>query len=300
MLRTMTNKYLIQKKVKTPIEAEGTFEIHGFRIEPYREPFQDDLLITREIEASNGIEALKTFLVELEPVLDSIAVTTQTMVFPLAMGSMLAYRLNDNPNRLFFAQIAEESQIVGMTLTEEAIKDAEKLLTGSEAVAMTYLREAINAFSSTHKLAMLISAAEALAGSAKVQGKCKECGATYEYPGTNREALKKILGEELYKQIYIETRIRHKLAHGGDAEMPEAVEIAEKMYYRIVLVYLKEKYKLDSLVEISGAPRGFTFEYSRSGCRMIADGTPSLRQIEVEWNSHSHEIFYFDSLPNDY
>ncbi|MHB1769496.1 MAG: hypothetical protein ACYCPH_00190 [Minisyncoccota bacterium] len=296
----MANKYLIQKKVKTPIEAEGPFDIHGFRIEPYREAFQDDLLVTREIEAPNGIEALKIFLTELEPILDSIAVTTQTMIFPLAMGSVLAYRLNDNPERLFFAQIAEESQIVGMTLTEEAIKDAEKLFAGKETVAMTYLREVINAFSSTHKLSMLISAAEALAGSAKVQGKCKECDATYEYPGTNKEALKQILGEKLYKQIYVETRIRHKLAHGGDAEMPEAVEIAEKMYSRIVLGYLKEKYKLDSLVEITGAPRGFTFEYSRSGCRMIVDGMPSLQQVEKEWDSHSHEYFYFDSLPNDY
>ena len=60
MLRTMANKYLIQKKVKTPIQAAGSFEIHGFKIEPYIEAFQDDLLVTREIEAPNGIEALKT------------------------------------------------------------------------------------------------------------------------------------------------------------------------------------------------------------------------------------------------
>jgi len=294
------NKYLIQKKVKTPIEAEGEFEIRGYKIGPYREPYQEDLLVTREIEASNFIEALKTFLFELEPVLDAIAVTAQTMIYPLAMGSVLAYRLNDNPQRVFFAQIANESQIVGMSIGEETIKDAEKILAGNEAVAMTYLREAINAFSSTHKLAMLISAAEALAGSAKIQSKCKECGATYEYGGTNRDALKQILGEDLYKEIYVETRIRHKLAHGGDAEMPEAVAIGEKMYSRIVLGYLKEKYGLDSLVEIIGAPRGFSFEYSQAGCRMIVEGMPSLRQIEAEWDSNSQENFDFDNLPADY
>jgi hypothetical protein len=294
------NTYQIQKKIKTPIEAEGSFKIGDYQIEPYRETYQPDLLISREVVAENYIEAMKLFLIELEPIINSITVLTQTMVFPLGMGSMIAYRLNDNEDRVFFAQIANQTEIVGMPLMEETVKDAESLLNAKETIGLTYLREAINAFSATHKLAMLISAAEAFAGTGTTQGKCKKCEEPYEYSSTNKEALREIMGKELYREIYEKTRIRHKLAHGGDAEIPEAVEIGEKLYSRIITGYLKEKYQLESVQEITSAPRGFSFEYSRGGCKMLQQIMPILQQVESEWEAHEHKLFYFNDLPDAY
>ena len=72
------------------------------------------------------------------------------------------------------------------------------------------------------------------------------------------------------------------------------------MYSRIVVGYLKEKYGLDALAEIGGAPRGFSLEYSRMGCRMIVEGMPSLPQIEAEWDIYPFKTFEYDTLPTDY
>jgi|GEM_PF-2848698 hypothetical protein len=295
----MTNKYLMQKRVKTPIYTFEKSEFREFTFESYEDSHshKGDLLVSRVLEAPDGNHAMRQFFTELEPILNSISILIQTIIFPLPTGSHMLYKLTNNPGNLFYANIASDREIVGMSLESEMFEDVEKLLSIGNSVALSYLRDAIGTLSSVQQLSMLLSAAEALAGTSKTKGVCKKCGEPYTRSSTDKERLKTILGDELYKKLYTDG-LRHKLAHGGDFDGEAVAETAGKTYSRINLGYLKETYDLSSLQEIHGAPRSFVFEYSHHGAKMLSSDAPTLKLVESEWDSPTS--FAFSVLPTDY
>ncbi len=289
----------MQKRVKTPIYTFDKSEYREFTFEPYRDnqSLEGDLLVSRTLEAENGNEAMRKFFTELEPILNAISVLTQTIIFPLPTASHLLYKLENNPDNLFYANIANDSETAGMGLESEVFEDVEKLLNIANPIAFSYLRDAIGTLSSVQQLSMLISAAEAFAGTSKTKGFCKKCGEPYEYSSTDKDKLRLILGDALYKRLYTDG-LRHKLAHGGDFNGEAVAATAGETYSRISLGYLKETYSLSSLEEIHGAPRSFVYEYSHHGAKMLSSDAPTLKLVEAEWDSPVS--FAFAALPADY
>jgi len=71
----------------------------------------------------------------------------------------------------------------------------------AEETAFTSLKEANCAYTPTARLTMLIIAREALAGEAVTEGNCKRCKATYSYPSVEKNVLRVILGDGLYRKV---------------------------------------------------------------------------------------------------
>jgi hypothetical protein len=140
---------------------------------------------------------------------------------------------------------------------------------------------------------MLIIAVEALAGEGVTKRKCKTCGAIDSYPSVNKDTLRKILGEELYKKLY--SSLRHKLFHGGNVNEGDIVNIGKAVYERIVLGYLAEHYGLTSIKKIVGAPRSFTFEYFGTFVKLQEGESPSLKLLEDK-----HEKISSVKVPQSY
>lgn len=280
------NRYLIHKKIRTPISLFERVECLGYMIDWYGKPFdgsEEALVITKEITGDNYREAFSTFISGLIPIVNIMSVVTQCITESFSATSHIIYKINNNPERIAFFYYAGERDVVGMNVGANEIADIETILakwTEEERTAFTYLREANCAFTPTARLAMLVIAAEAFAGESTMNGACKSCGAAYSYPSVNKEAICKILGEELQRYVYVKSRLRHKLFHGGPTDEMEIVKVGDEMYKRIVLGYVVERYGLKAVHEIKNAPRSFSYECFGTFTKIEKVGAVSLKQLE--------------------
>ena len=95
------------------------------------------------------------------------------------------------------------------------MRDVERL-TNTDGTALLYFRESGRASTAKTKLAILVIAAEALAGSIAKSSKCNKCQANLlcpsrhspnSYAATNMKQVETILGVDIYKALYRNPRI---------------------------------------------------------------------------------------------
>ena len=291
------NTYLIEKRIKTPIHVFRVLEHDGYQLFPPGEGMTEGFVAKRQVSALDRMTAYGEFMEGLGPILDASSVLTQCAVYAPALGSHLIYRMNDNPDGVFYFYYARESQTVGMHLDIEELADLRAILGhpdwGRDRTAFRYLRQANLATSPLSRLSMLIIAGEALAGTTMVEKQCSNpnCRRPYRYSQTDKAALKRILGEHLYQEIY--EALRHKLFHGGPVNERHVAEIGALVHVRLLLEHLKTKYSLQSVREIVEPPRNISYEYLARFTRM--ERTPSL--VEVE---NCHEQLPFVEEPSEY
>lgn len=279
------NKYLIIKKIPTPLKMYEAIEYRGYNFSYSWEKPSNFVVVKKEVDGENYNEAYISFIEELVPVLEAISVLTQCIVDSLSMGSAFIYRLNNNQDKIMYAYLAKQTLPVGMDIEQEVFDDIDKMNDLEGSAAISYLRESNSAYTSCHRLSMLITAVEAIAGTGSKSGECSNCHFPYSYPSTDESRLKEILGNDLYKKVY--GSIRHKLFHGSKVDDMLAAQLAGEMYDRIIFGYLKKEKGLNSIHEIKSAPRSFSFEFSGGFYKILDSFDSTLAKLEN--NSDDYE-----------
>jgi hypothetical protein len=176
----------------------------------------------------------------------------------------MVYRVSDNPERVLYFRHLRDRPTVGMPISEpNQLTDVARLTSVDNPVALHYFREAVNAATSSARLALLVITAEALAGQGGVIRNCKKCGYRDSYGGTNRNELELVLGHEAYSRLYKKKNgaLRNRLLHGSAIEESSAAEVSA-LAYDSILAYLVKTQRLSTIEEITGAPRTFqSFEW---------------------------------------
>jgi len=262
------NRYNIQQTVRTPLVVHQQLVTSAnFVLAPIRPldgPPGCGFLVNADVEAANYTEAYVLFLNRLIPLIDVSSVITQCAIHAFATSSHLIYKRTKNSDGLMLFYHAEPTSAVGMMLDRRELADLERVLAHPEhekdGVAFTYLRQSNIAAAPVFWLATLIMAVEAFAGTTAITRRCRKCDDPSIVSQTDKNALRMILGEDLYKVVYQQGRLRHKLMHGGNIDEMEVARIGERVYRRLVLEYLPEKYGLRSIREIVNPPRSESIE----------------------------------------
>ena len=282
-------RYLVSQKVRTVANVNDAYAVNEFtftQFEPERGLASDAWEARSEVVANNFRDAFSMSRQVLLPLVDAISVVTQSAASLLAT-SHFVYRLEQNDDRLMFLYVARRRGPVGMPLGQaEQVRDIQKLL-ALPGSAVNYLREANNASTAKTQLAMLVIAAEALAGQKRITGTCKACGTEYAYGGTDKEKLRAVLGDEAFYALYVKDggSLRNLLFH-GKAVPGDAVGQTVGATYRAIRTYLQKELGLESFEEIVGAPRTFdSFEHGWLFVRLRARQIPSLRDLEQRWET---------------
>ncbi len=287
------NSYLIQKAVRTPAHLFVVLDYPPFRFIP---GVGCGFVAEAQLKGRDFREAFQDFMSELNPMLSVISVLTQCPVYSTGLSSYLVYRMNDNSGQIGFFYYVGETPAVGMPFHEDELSDLKRVLGHEEwksyEVAFGYLRQANLAESPIAWLGPLLMAVEAFAGEAVVHGNCKHCGAAYQYFGMNKEGLKAILGKVLFGKLYGSGRLRHKLFHGGEVREGEISTVAEQVYRRVVLDFVKKKFALTSLHEIVNAPR--TSRYESLGIFVELKGRTIGQQTLRELERDHEELISVD------
>jgi len=265
------NKYKIQQKIITAAKIVDEFlEYEGFIFEPFNKQERwksDGLLVTKEIIADDGKQALVKYDETLIPIVDVLAVISQCSM-SIVLTSMMLYRL-ESPADCTFVASRRPRKTVGMPLQKKSMDDVKKLESLDNEAALLYLREANNASTILGRLSMLLSATEALAGSEQKKNECPKCNKTLicpkcgqespSHPSTNKIKLKEICGQELSEKLYERDEegrwaIRHKLAHGRKAERDEVYAVVNELHVKLI-EHVKRVCNLSSIDAILKYPR---------------------------------------------
>jgi hypothetical protein len=205
----------------------------------------------------------------------------------------MVYRVSDNPERVLYFRHLRDRPTVGMPISEpNQLTDVARLTSVDNPVALHYFREAVNAATSSARLALLVITAEALAGQGEVIRNCKKCGYRDSYGGTNRNELELVLGHEAYSRPYKKKNgaLRNRLLHGSAIDESSAAEVSA-LAYDSILVYLVSKLGLSTIEKITGAPRAFqSFERLGVFLRCAQHPVPELSELERDWQRHCHII----------
>jgi hypothetical protein len=287
------NTYLIQQKIKAIANLGVEFERAGYNFKAFdpKNPFGgEQWLSVREVQAQNYQDASLTFRLELIPVLDALSVLTQCSFSLIAMN-YLVRRLNDNATDVFYLYVAQDRKTVGMPFWEkEQVADLDRLLRLDNKVALHYLRESNNSSTAKTRLAMLVFAAEALAGQKERTRTCPNCGRVETYSTSNRELLAEVVGKEGYDRLYVKDSgaLRHKLVHGSVVPDKDIVEVVPLVYEKVVLEYLPKLCGLETVHKIVAAPRSFTsFDHGGLFVRPLEKDAVDLPVAEQYWNKPS-------------
>lgn len=296
----MKMKYLVGKRIDTPISLSSTLSIKGefgdgngvFSIAPYK---KGSLLLSKEITAENSAEAYKIFTSESRQLLNSLSLLTETKIEPNPTSSFFVYRLESNCNNIVFFCSAYPSNKgpVGITLDQNLVPDIEKISKIDKRVLM-YIREAILAYTPVQFFLLLCSAAEALAGTNKRESKCsvcddklfcKKCNRPGTYQGHDTKNLKEILKSDtkLYQVIYGSgpNGLRNRASHGNLSDDEDVVNPASRLY-TLVIKKIKENANISKeLKEIESAPRSHTFKYSRFYLQLPKGSVPDLLKLDM-------------------
>jgi hypothetical protein len=288
-------KYRISHKVRTVADlAEPTSIIKGVKFQPFASGPEGDeaWLATEDASAPDVRSAVNGSRTRLLEIVDALAVVLQCS-FSLIGSSYMAHRVDSNPDCIIFFRHSRPSKTVGMTLWKpEQVTDVERLLRIGTPGALRYLREAMNAATSSACLAMLVTTAEGLAGQGTVTKKCRQCGLEEQYGAANRGALLALLGQDVNDQLYVKRHgsLRNKLMHGSPIDEAAAAALCHVIYLKI-LDHLKQTFTLKTVEEIVGAPRRFdSLQEFSSFLRCTSGVPPSLSEIEKNWGSLGERI----------
>lgn len=278
-------RYLVTHKARTVADLDGCFQLEGFKLANYSDNAKDEAwLISEVVTADSFLAAFNTSRQRLIPLVDALAFTTQC-AFSLAGMSFMVHRTDDNPDCVVYFRHVKPRKTVGMALwKKEQGEDISRLLRLENQAALRYFRESINAATSSACLAMMTTAAEALAGQSTITGECEKCSHTYQRGGTDRTKLEAILGADANRELYKRKgSLRNRLMHGHSIDEDAAEALCREVYRRI-LFYLKKELGLGTIEEIEGAPRRFdSIEWFGAFLRCKAGTPPTLRELEDGW-----------------
>ena len=285
------NTYLIQHKIKAIAKIGAEFESGGYKFTPYdvENPFRgEEWLATKQISDESYQDAILKYRLELIPILDALSVLTQCSFSIIAM-SYLIRRLNGNESEVFYLYVAKDRETVGMPLWDkEQFADLARLMGFDDKVALHYLRESNNASTAKTRLAMLVSAAEALAGQKQKTRACPDCGRKEIFGTSNRELLTEIVGREVYERLYVKESgaLRHRLAHGSFVPDKDTVEVLPILYEKVILEYLPKLCGLQTLKKIVAAPRSFaSFDHGGLFVKPLRPEALGLQTAEKNWDN---------------
>ena len=285
------NSYVIHQKIKAIANLGCEFEHSGYTFRPYdadRGFSSEEWLAAKLIPAADWHQASTRFRQELLPILDALSVLTQCSFSVIAM-SYFVYRINNNDDGTFYLYVAHDRKTVGMSFWDkDQVHDLDRLLTIDNKIALHYFRESNNSSTAKTRLAMLVIAAEALAGQSKKIRICPTCTREETYSSTDRARLEKIVGQQVYERLYVKNHgsLRNRLFHGNVIEDMDVVEVLPSVYDNI-LDFLKHERGLTTLQKIVAAPRSFSsFDHGGLFVRGNA-GIPDLRFAEENWNRQS-------------
>ena len=228
---------------------------------------------------------MQTFRDQLSPVVDCLSVLTRS-AFATAGPSFLVRRLNENPDNDFYVRLASPRKPFGVAFwTDEQQSDLEALMAQCQIRgALDYLREANNTSTPRTRLAMLVIAAESIAGTEPRVTKCIKCGHSVKSSVTNRAKLEEILGKEDFTSLYTKKggALRHKLFHGSQVSNKEIGNLPGTVYDSILL-HLRLAYDLKTLdEEVVNAPRTFSAGWDAYGVFLRPEDGRARQLREVE------------------
>lgn len=273
------NTYLIQRGVLTPTHTYSPLSYRGYTIRSFGEyANHKGLFVEKVIDAKTFSDAYREFIVDLLPILNRISFLTQCSIEPLSKSSALIYRQNNNPDKSFFFYFGQKIPPVGLALEETGVGDLEKAKSSDLDGVFDLLREANYATTPKMQFALLIIAAEALAGEITLANK---------YPTLDKQKMKSILTDELYEDIYKTTNIRNRLFHGKSVTDEEAAKFGGLVYQRLLFGHFKPLLRLTSLHEdVKSAPRNEgAYEYGGAFMRPINGKSVDFDEAEKQFDN---------------
>lgn len=228
----MVNRYLIEYKIETLTELWnqndnlGSFNFNSFDFKQWDFTFADgplgDAWIARkEVEAENGLVAIKIFKKDLLDSVRKISFVSQCFA-SMDIETYFLVKLNNNPEKVFFLSWFNSTGSVPLHFEDDEKESLTKLETFEHPIAFEYISQSTRSATYATRLAMLIIALESIAGESS--------------PGvTNKDFIKNSIlqDEELYDEIFERiSGIRNKIFHGK--EVFYSKDYAEILYKKIV------------------------------------------------------------------
>lgn len=253
-------------------------------------------IAVRTIDAASWNAAYEQASQHVIGLVDRLHVVTQC-VFSLVGASWFLWSAEGGSPRVLIANQYRPGSVVPIHLwNEKQLGDVDRLK-AAKAASLLYFRESGRASTAKTKLAMLVIAAESLAGSQEKSSKCNRCSnhpallcptcnQENSYGATDMDAVKNIFGTELFKALYRDPEnVRNKLMHGSFIPEAQAHALALAAYTAFTK-HLQRKFALECTTDIRNAPRPLDGVDAHAVClRAPIDWLPKVQDVTtaVEW-----------------
>lgn len=295
------NDYLIKYKISTVAELIRPFEFKGYELSSFTPEWWDcdAWVASKVINAKSANEARFEFINGLIPIVEKCSVVSQC-AFRLIANSYIIYKQTNNSEGIVYVNFVRPVGYTGLHFDEDEIAQLPKLSSIPNQQAFMYIAEAANATTFYSRLAMLLSAVEALAGEI-IHGKSVI---------TNHEAIKEIIGIELHEQLYrYGTGLRNKLLHGNIVAHHLFDGLSDLVYEKI-RAYLRKNYEIHMQDDVVHPQRNFhgNFQYLSTFMKLKSTSNLNLNDIEIAMDNDNpkhvekeKELFsYYSNTPEDY
>jgi len=239
------NRYLIEHKIKTLSHLgaglndgknKPEMRIYDYIFSQwdfnYSEGWKGDAwLVKKEILSDSGINAINRFRGELDKITQKIAFISQCYM-DFYREPFLLYKTENNQDRIFFYKHIQERKGVGLQFNKEELNDYEKIKRFKYPEAFRFLQESCNTIGYIPKLLLLFSTLEALCGKIEKENDDGKTYITYD-----KSEMKKILGFDLYNEVFGPKGIRHKLNHGELVDFVFGKNYVNEIYKSIVCYF---------------------------------------------------------------
>ncbi|EKD99966.1 MAG: hypothetical protein ACD_22C00127G0016 [uncultured bacterium] len=229
------NKYLISTKIASVSRLVKPFSLDGFNFCRYDQQDWDcdAWVATKSIEASNMLDAKRIFFRTLSPHIEKFSAVSQC-AFRLFANSYFIFKEDNNTDNLIYIYFCKTTGHVGLMFDDEEIQQVCKLSDSLSNKGFFYLGESTNATTYYTRLTMLIMAVEGFAGENTIKTKNKTIFKI------NHKALRAILGEDLYKNLYEPgVGLRNVLFHGKLEDHSKFDGLNERIYEKLTLLLSK-------------------------------------------------------------
>ncbi len=257
----------------------------------------DAWLARKEIEANSCIEAMNHFKKDFDQIIQKVAFVSQCYM-DYYREPFLIYKLDNNSKNIFFYKHIQEINGVGLHFNEEVLKNYKKLENFEHTLAFRFLQECCNTIGYIPKLILLFSALEAMCGK-KENEKDGKTYFTYD-----KDEMKKIIGNQLFGEVFGDNGIRHKLNHGEIVDLVFGQDYVEAIYRKIIL-YFNNEYDVKIDASVVHPQRHFynNHEFVNLWLRPNDNFEINLKDCINNFNEKNNSITgceYLDVNPNNY
>lgn len=251
------HKYQIEHRLKTKAECTQPFIIKDYKFEHWEVKHGEGCLtdywsVTKDIEANTWSEAYKEFFEGLMPLLSRISFVSQCAM-DIAWQPFLIANL-DQADNVIFLEYTKDIETCSLMFRERDVENLEKIIDKGDDDFFLFMMHSSNALYIWEKLALLFSAIESLT-KGTLTSTCSKCGDVRTHNGADKEKLKVLLGDDLYKKCWGGGGLRHKLSHGTYPTNVDG-DLAEKVYWRVIKC-LNAEYDLDISESVVSPQRSF-------------------------------------------